>query len=73
MAEKLKNFTVEIAEEFMGEVVGKLCHIGSWANNIENHDGVITITTKIPISKIEHFDKWLIELTAGNGVLTENG
>ena len=66
---KLKQFLIKIPEENIGEVLGKLNHLGAWLSDDSSEalEGLISVKVKIPSENIENFSEWFDKKCNGKG------
>ena len=68
-----KQYSITIAEEYIGDVMGKLVAIGGLMKDSGNNiDGVITFGAEIPISETLRFTEWVSKITEGEGKVVQN-
>lgn len=68
-----KQYSITIAEEYLGDVMGELLVIGGLAKDSGiNIDGVVTFGAEIPISETLWFTEWLSKITEGEGKVVQN-
>ncbi|MDH5178057.1 MAG: hypothetical protein OEZ39_16255 [Gammaproteobacteria bacterium] len=68
-----QEYSISVAEELMGEVIGKINSIGGLLKEgCSNSNGIITFSADIPISETLLFTEWLSKFTKGNGKVEKN-
>ena len=63
MVEKLNNYTFNIPEEFIGEIMGEVSKRGGWLNEQDNENENVTFSVKIAAENMLGFEEWFKKVT----------
>jgi len=61
---------VQTPEPWIGHVIGELSRIGSWLENHSNDSPMHTVQARVPVEAVPAFEKWLAQITQGQGRIT---
>ena len=72
MNENLDNYTFNIPEEFIGEVMGEVSSRGGWLNKPSTEKEKVTFSAKVARENMHGFEEWLNKITGGKGEFSVN-
>jgi hypothetical protein len=67
MDRPLGKYQVRSPQHCLGHVLGELSRIGSWLDGLSDLAPVQTVYVRIPLDVVPEFERWLSEVSRGEG------
>ena len=77
MNQTLRKYRIRTPENVVGEVMGKLTHLGAWLGDgsdddgVKNISGLVTFAARVPDENINEFKEWFVAASEGRGEIEE--